>query len=471
MSITLFIPIVSLILLAAVAFIWLVSQKCQKKIILLSGEFLEKEKNLNNQRVEAEKQALIADERYTILKSDAGSLKAELAKTREENMLLNGRLEKAKAEYLNLHEKLQTQKSELEEIQKKFTTEFENIAGKILKKNSEEFTRSNQKNIGEVLIPLKEKILLFERKVEDTYQKGLKDQTDLRAELKKLYELNNRMTTEAGNLTRALKGDVKKQGNWGEVVLERILERSGLNEGEQGYQKQYSDMSEEGKRLQPDVVINLPDNKHIVIDSKVSLVAYERAVNAVSEEEREMHVKEHLVSLKAHIKGLSQKHYQAALKLNCPDFVLLFIPVESSFSLAVQADNDLFSYAWDQKVVLVSPSTLLATLRTVSSIWQHENQTKNAIEIARQSGALYDKFVGFVGDMEKIGNNLRITQNTYSDAMKKLSEGRGNLVNATERLRKMGAKATRELPKKLLEKEIQPDELQEEEVQQDLPLS
>lgn len=465
MNITLFFLIISLIFLAAVASIWFITLKFQKKTTLLSSQFQEKEKNLDKLRVQAEKQALVSDERYNILKSDFDSQRTELANVREENTILNGRLEKAKAEYMSLQEKLQTQKDELEQIQKKFTIEFENIAGKILKKNSEEFTLANQKNIGEVLIPLKEKILLFERKVEDTYQKGLKDQTDLRAELKKLYELNNRMSTEAGNLTRALKGDVKKQGNWGEVVLERILERSGLNEGEQGYQKQFSDMSEEGKRLQPDIVINLPDNKHIIIDSKVSLIAYERAVNASSEEQRALHVKEHLASLKAHIKGLSQKHYQSALKLNSPDFVLLFIPIESSFSLAVQADHDLFSFAWDLKVVLVSPSTLLATLRTISSIWQHENQTRNAIEIARQSGALYDKFVGFVNDMEKIGNNLRITQNTYSDAMKKLSEGRGNLVSATERLRKMGAKATKTLPKQLLENEMPSDEFQEEEIQ------
>jgi DNA recombination protein RmuC len=279
------------------------------------------------------------------------------------------------------------------------------------------------------------------------------------------------MSTEAENLTRALKGDVKKQGNWGEVVLERILERSGLNEGEQGYRKQFSDTNDDGRRLQPDIVINLPDNKHIIIDSKVSLVAYERAVNAATEEERLLYVKEHLASLKSHIRGLSEKHYQAALKLNCPDFVLLFIPIESSFSLAVQADQDLFSYAWDQKVVIVCPSTLLATLRTIASIWQQENQTRNALDIARQSGALYDKFVGFIGDMEKIGNHLKTTQNTYSEAMKKLSEGRGNLISSTERLRKMGAKTTKELPKKLLENELQHDEFAEEALEQEIPLS
>jgi len=312
-------------------------------------------------------------------------------------------------------------------------------------------TAVNQKNMGDVLNPLKEKIELFEKKVDDTYKQGLKDQTDLRAELKKLYDLNSKISEEANNLTKALKGDVKKQGNWGEVVLERILERSGLNEGEQGYQKQFSDTSDDGKRIQPDVVINLPDNKHVIVDSKVSLVAYEKAVNANDENERLKYVKEHLLSLKSHIKGLSEKHYQTARTLNSPDFVLLFIPVESSFSLAIQEDQELFSFAWDLKVVLVSPSTLLATLRTIASIWQQENQTRNAIEIARQGGALYDKFVGFIVDMEKIGKGISATQNNYNDAMNKLHAGSGNLVSRVESIKKLGAKTTKELPKMVSE--------------------
>jgi DNA recombination protein RmuC len=451
MSVEIMLLLVAVVFIGALAAVFFILHKNQTKIAHLKSAFQENEKQLETKRIEAEKLSLVWEERYSALKTDADEWKSEIQKIREENTLLVGRLEKAKSEYLNLQEKLTTQKLELEEIQKKFTTEFENIAGKILKKNSEEFTLANQRNMGEVLTPLKEKILLFEKKVEDTYQKGLKDQTDLRAELKKLYELNHRISEEAGNLTKALKGDVKKQGNWGEVVLERILERSGLNEGQQGYQKQFSDMSDDGKRIQPDVVINLPDNKHIIIDSKVSLIAYERAVNAMSDEERATHVKGHLFSLKTHIKGLSEKHYQTARNLNSPDFVLLFIPIESSFSLAIQEDQELFSFAWDQKVVIVSPSTLLATLRTISSIWQQENQTRNALEIARQSGALYDKFVGFISDMEKIGNNLRLTQNSYRDAMSKLSEGRGNLVRSAEKLKEMGAKASKELPRKLLE--------------------
>ncbi|MCE4567050.1 DNA recombination protein RmuC [Maribellus sp. CM-23] len=434
---------------AAVYFVF--NSKLQKAQSEAEKSLLEKERELGNQNMETEKQRLVWEERYHALKNESDEWKSGLEKIREENTVLVGRLEKAKVEYLNLKEKLDTQKAELEELQKKFTTEFENIATKILEKNSEKFTAANQKNIGEVLNPLKEKILLFEKKVEDTYQKGLKDQTELRAELLKLYDLNNKISEEANNLTKALKGDVKKQGNWGEVVLERILERSGLNEGEQGYQKQFSDTTEDGKRIQPDVVINLPDNKHIIIDSKVSLIAYERAVNAETDEQRLKFVKEHLLSLRTHIKGLSEKHYQTASKLNSPDFVLLFIPIEASFSVAVQEDQELFSFAWDQKVVMVSPSTLLATLRTISSIWQQENQTRNAIEIARQSGALYDKFVGFVSDLDKLGNNLNTTRKTYDDAMNKLKDGRGNLIRSVENIRKLGAKATKELPRTMLD--------------------
>jgi DNA recombination protein RmuC len=302
-----------------------------------------------------------------------------------------------------------------------------------------------------LLSPLKEKIQVFEKKVEDTYEKGLKDQTDLKAELKKLHDLNLKISDEANNLTRALKGDVKKQGNWGEMILERILERSGLTEGRE-YQKQESVLSENGQRFQPDVVIHLPDQKHIVVDSKVSLVAYERLVNCDNEKDRMIHVKEHLMSVRSHIKILSEKHYQHAQGFNSPDFVLLFIPIESSFSIAVQEDQDLFSYAWDNKVVIVSPSTLLATLRTIASIWQQENQNRNALEIARQSGALYDKFVGFIEDMESIGKSIDSTRKNYEMATNKLFTGSGNLVKRAENIKKLGAKTTKELPlDKLLE--------------------
>ena len=291
------------------------------------------------------------------------SVKQELVAEREKNNNLTSKLAKAEEQNLSLSEKLENQKKEIEDIQKKFSETFENLANKILKKNTIEFTENNQKKISEILNPLKEKILSFEKQVNDTYEKGLKDQTDLKAELKKLYDLNNHISEEAHNLTRALKGDVKKQGNWGEIVLERILERSGLSKGQE-YETQFSARNENGEMIRPDVIIKLPDNKHIIIDSKVSLIAYEQYVNAESAEDKERYARLHVESIKSHVKGLSDKSYAHADSINSPDFVLMFLPIESSFSMAVQQDIELFNFAWDRRVVIVSPSTLLATLKT-----------------------------------------------------------------------------------------------------------
>lgn len=409
------------------------------------SEKLMAEQQFAQQKFELEKEkSLFADRNQSLLR-EKEELLNQIQQLRQENALQSQRLARDEADFANLQEKLQVQKKEMEQLQQKFTTEFENIASKILRQNTQDFSATNQKSITEMLLPLKEKIQLFEKKVEDTYEKGLKDQTDLKAELKKLQDLNLRISDEANNLTRALKGDVKKQGNWGEVILERILERSGLTEGRE-YRKQESIVAENGQRYQPDIVIQLPDQKHIVVDSKVSLVAYERLVNAGNETERLAFVKEHLISVRSHIKLLSEKHYQHSPIFNSPDFVLLFIPIESSFSLAVQEDQELFTYAWDNKVVIVSPSTLLATLRTIASIWQQENQTRNSIEIARQSGALYDKFVAFITDMETMGRSLESARKSYDQAVNKLYVGNGNLVKRAENIRKLGAKTSKELP-------------------------
>lgn len=404
-----------------------------------------KEDSFSRQRNELDKEVSVLADRHQTLLKEKEDLMQQLQQLRVNNLIQSQQLARAEADFGNLQEKLESQKKEMENLQQKFTTEFENIASKILKQNTEEFSVAHQKSLTELLSPLKDKIQTFEKKVEDTYEKGLKDQTDLKAELKKLHDLNLKISDEANNLTKALKGDVKKQGNWGEMILESILERSGLSEGRE-YRKQESITAENGQRVQPDVVIHLPDQKHIIVDSKVSLVAYERMVNADSEKERLNNLKEHLQSVRSHIKILSEKHYQNAQGLNSPDFVLLFIPIESSFSIAVQEDNDLFSYAWDNKVVIVSPSTLLATLRTIASIWQQENQTRNALEIARQSGALYDKFVAFVADMEAIGKSIDNTRKTYDSALNKLYSGSGNLVRRAENIRKLGAKTTKSLP-------------------------
>jgi len=431
-----------------VSFLILKSGK-QKQRSDFEKQMLANEQQFTQQKFELEKKNSLFEDRNQTLLKEKEELLRQIQLLRTENRIQSQQLARAEADFSNLQQKLDSQKKEMETLQQKFTTEFENIATKILKQNTIEFSASNQKNITELLSPLKEKIQVFEKKVEDTYEKGLKDQTDLKAELKKLHDLNLKISDEANNLTKALKGDVKKQGNWGEVILERILERSGLTEGRE-YTKQESVLSENRQRFQPDVVIHLPDQKHIVVDSKVSLVAYERLVNAADEKDRSAFVKEHLLSVRSHIKILSEKHYQHSPNFNSPDFVLLFVPIESSFSIAVQEDQDLFSYAWDNKVVIVSPSTLLATLRTIASIWQQENQTRNALEIARQSGALYDKFVAFIADMESIGKSIESTRKTYDQAANKLYSGTGNLVKRAENIRKLGAKTTKELPSEKL---------------------
>ncbi|MCF8369785.1 MAG: DNA recombination protein RmuC [Bacteroidales bacterium] len=419
------------------------------------------EKNWEMKLVEAEKnQALeIAsiDKEKGILSEKASDLKAaldrsieELSTERQKNEELNTRIARAEVEYKNLREKLDAHKQEMEELQKKFTTEFENIANKILKENTKEFSEASQKNMTDILNPLKEKISNFEKKVEDTYQKGIKDQTDLKAELKKLYDLNARISEEANNLTRALKSDNKKQGNWGEIILERVLERSGLEKGRE-YETQVRATGEDGKALQPDVVVNLPDNKHIIIDSKVSLVAYDNFSSEEDPERKANFLNQHIESIKTHVKLLGDKNYQAAGGFDTPDFVLLFMPIESAFSAAIQGDLGLFNFAWERKIVMVSPTTLLATLRTIASIWKHEKQTRNAIEIARQGGALYDKFVGFLKNMEDLGLQIGRAGKTFEEARNKLIDGRGNLVKQVQNLKELGAKTTKSIPGELLD--------------------
>lgn len=357
------------------------------------------------------------------------------------------RLAKAEQVFQSQEEKLTTLKSELENVHKKYSVEFENIANKILDEKSKKFTDQNKINLELILNPLKEKIKDFENKVEKAYKTESDERITLKAEIKNLIDLNKQVSEEANNLAKALKGENKTQGNWGELILEKVLERSGLIK-DQEYRLQYSANNEEGKRIQPDAVIMLPDNKHIIVDSKVSLVAYEAHVNAASEDDREKYIKEHIASVRSHIKSLSEKAYQSSAEFNTPDFVLLFIPIESSFSVAIQTDQDIFNFAWDRKIVIVSPSTLLATLRTIASIWKQERQTRNAIEIAKQSGALYDKFVGFIDDMDKIGKNIDASKNAYDNAINKLHKGSGNLVKRASEIEKLGAKTTKQLPSK-----------------------
>ncbi|TFF40262.1 DNA recombination protein RmuC [Mucilaginibacter psychrotolerans] len=364
----------------------------------------------------------------------------------------NQSLESARSYYKAQQEKLAEQKADIEQTRSHFQKEFENIAEKLLKEKSREFTDVNRLSIDTILNPLKENIKAFEAKVDKVYSTEAAERHVLRGEISKLMDLNKLISTEASNLTKALKGDNKKQGNWGEVILEKVLERSGLVRDRE-YRIQASLNHTDGSRLQPDVIIDLPDEKHLIIDSKVSLIAYERLVNCETEEERRLFSKAHIESIRAHVHGLSGKNYHDLYQVNSPDFVLLFVPIESSFSFAVQLDADLFADAWDKRVVIVSPSTLLATLRTIASIWKQERQNRNVLEIARLSGEMYDKFVGFVGDMEGIGKNIKQSQDSYDKALNKLTDGRGNLTVTAEKIKKLGAKANKQIDGKYIGEE------------------
>ena len=382
-----------------------------------------------------------------LLKEEKGRLLDELVYERSQLAAANQSLESARAYYKSQQEKIQEQKIEVDQIRKDFQLEFQNIASKLLDEKTQKFIETNRSNLDVLLNPLKENIKAFEDKVEKVYNMEAAERNTLKGVITQLMDLNKLISSEAQNLTKALKGDNKKQGNWGEVILEKVLERSGLVKGQE-YRLQASITTTDGTRLQPDAIIDLPDDKHLVIDSKVSLIAYERLVNCETEEERKLFSKAHVESIRGHVSNLSAKNYHDLYQINSPDFVLLFVPIESSFSFAVQLDAELFSDAWDKRVVIVSPSTLLATLRTIASIWKQERQNRNVLEIARLSGAMYDKFVGFVGDMEGIGKNIKLSQSAYDNALNKLSEGSGNLIKTAEKIKGLGAKANKQIDQK-----------------------
>ncbi len=395
-----------------------------------------------------EKQLEVEKERVSRLGSEVSELRKKLDEERTQVIELNNNLSTTEADYRNLQEKLHDQKQELEKLQEKFSLQFKNLANDIFEEKSKKFTDQNRANLSELLNPLKERIVEFEKKVETNSKESLEQNTALREQLKGLRELNQQMTREAENLTKALKGDSKAQGSWGEFILESILEKSGLEKGRE-YFVQESITNEDGRRLQPDVIVRLPDNKNIIVDSKVALVAYERYVNS-EQEEQAVNLKAHLLSIQNHIKGLDKKEYQKLYGIEGLDFILMFIPVEPAFSLAVQADSELFNKAYERNIVMVSPSTLIATLRTIANIWKNEYQNQNALVIANQAGNLYDKFTNFTEDLIKVGRQLTQTQNTYKDAMNKLTDGRDNLIRKTERLRELGAKTSKSLDPKLL---------------------
>lgn len=375
--------------------------------------------------------------------------KTEQQQLREAREELALELTRKHSELQFLAQKNEEQKQEVEQLQEKFTKEFENLANKILEEKTVKFTEQNKENLKNILTPLQEKIQHFEKKVEDTHKESIDYHAALRQQIIGLKEMNEQMSKETLNLTKALKGDSKMQGNWGELILERVLEKSGLERGRE-YEVQQSFVNQEGQRVQPDVIIHLPDGKKMVVDSKVSLTAYERYANEEDEVLKSNHLKEHIASIKRHVDQLSDKNYQDLYQMESPDFVLLFIPIESAFAIALNEDNSLYNKAFEKNIVIVTPTTLLATLRTIDSMWTNQKQQENALEIARQAGALYDKFEGFVSDLIKIGKKMDEAKSEYSAAMNKLVEGRGNLVHSVEKLRKMGAKSKKILPESIV---------------------
>ena len=368
---------------------------------------------------------------------------------RNQKEAINIQLTKKEVDFENLWQRNKEQKEEVEKLQEKFTKEFENLANKILDEKSSKFTEQNKENMKNILSPLQDKIQLFEKKVEDTHKESIDYHAALRQQILGLSEMNAQMSKETLNLTKALKGDSKMQGNWGELILERVLQKSGL-EKDREYFVQQSHTNGEGSRVFPDVVINLPDGKKMIVDSKVSLTAYEKFINEEDDNLKIGFLKEHVNSIKRHVEQLGDKNYHDLYQIESPDFVLLFIPMEPAFALALNEDITLYNKAFEKNIVIVTPSTLLATLRTIDSMWANQKQQENAFEIARQAGALYDKFEGFVADLIKIGKKIDESKVEYQGAMNKLVDGKGNLITSVEKLKKMGAKAKKALPDNIL---------------------
>lgn len=402
--------------------------------------------NLKSQIKNLEVENAQKNERIRNLESQLSAAQKTLLQAQVNENELNVKLAREETERHSSEKRIEEQRREFEQIKERLKVDFQNLANSILEEKSEKFTKQNKENLNILLKPLGDKIKEFKEKVEKTHEDTRERNIELREQIKNLTELNVRMSQEANNLTNALKGQSKTMGNWGEYVLEMLLERSGLIKGEE-YLIQESFVTADGRRSQPDVTINLPDNKHLVIDSKVSLVAYERFCSSEEDDEnKNRHLKEHISSIRAHINNLTQKNYQELYQISSPDFVFMFICIEPALILAFQSEPDLLVEAFDKRICLVSPATLLFNLRTVANIWRLYKQNKNAMEIAKSGGALYDKFVAFYEQLLKLGDCLKRTQECYDDSISKLKTGKGNLVRRVEIIKKLGARTTKSLP-------------------------
>ena len=424
------IVLLSVLILLAIYSVFLLSNKNKTR----EGDSIDVLKErLQSRQLEIEK-----------LQNDSQSINSDFQQVTEKNSLLRESVSRLETQLAEERSQNQEKIQLLENAREKMSLEFKNLANEILEQKGRAFTDSNRQNIESILKPLQEKIQQFEKKVDDTYDRESKERFSLAKEIRNLQDLNLRISEDAVNLTNALKGDTKTQGNWGEFVLERLLENSGLRKGSE-YVIQKSLRTNEGGNRQPDVIIHLPENKDVIVDSKVSLVAYERYYSEPDESKKNSALKEHIQSIRNHIRDLSKKDYQNLQAVRSLDFVIMFLPVESAFALAVQNDQSLFTEAFDKNIALVGPTTLMATLRTIQNIWRYEHQNKNALEIAKGAGAMYDKFVSFIEDLEDIGKRLDQTQVSYEQAHKKLVSGRGNLVTRVEKLKTLGARASKSL--------------------------
>ena len=402
-------------------------------------------------KIGLEEKLIALTSQFNSMQEQLKTSQTEKESIRSEKDSLAIQLSKKETDFENLWERNLEQKQEVEKLQEKFTKEFENLANKILEEKTNKFTEQNKENMKNILSPLQDKIQLFEKKVEDTHKESIDYHAALRQQILGLSEMNAQMSKETVNLTKALKGDSKMQGNWGELVLERVLEKSGL-EKDREYYVQQAHTSEDGQRVYPDVVINLPDGKKMIVDSKVSLTAYEKFSNEEDDNLRTSYLPEHINSIKRHVDQLGEKNYHDLYQMESPDFVLLFIPIEPAFAIALNEETTLYNKAFEKNIVIVTPATLLATLRTIDSMWTNQKQQENAYEIARQAGALYDKFEGFVADLAKVGNKIKDSKTEYDAAMNKLVDGKGNLITSIEKLKKMGAKAKKSLPESVLKR-------------------
>ena len=422
-------------------------------IIILAGIFMGLFLGRNFTKLKFEKEHSALEERNSFLNERLNDATEDLKTIQLEKEALIAAKTRLATELKNSENEMQNNKEELNKIQEKFTKEFENLANKILEEKSTKFTEQNKLNITSILNPLKEKIEGFEKKVSESQKESIGMHSALKEQLNNLKDLNLQMSKEAINLTKALKGDSKAQGDWGETQLEILLEKANLAK-DIHFTTQGGYRDEDGRLKKPDFIINLPDKRHLIVDSKVSLTNYEAYFNAEDEEQKKLHLKRHIESIRKHIKELSEKKYETLYEINAPDYVLMFVPIEPAYLLALNNNNQLYLEALDKNVVLVSTSTLLATLSTVSSMWRQENQKNNVLEIANHAGRLFDQFVNLTDDLIKVGTQLKTVQSSYDTSMKKLT-GKGNLVKKVEKIRELGAKTTKIMNKNLLDRASQ----------------